>query len=131
MLTKNKTTFAKAERFISKRSGMPLSMFLVELKEAATAEALIAKKLVCKKSGMIFKVQELRAPPSIRQCYYCQGFGHSAQNCRKQPVCLICGEGHSQKECTKMQPKCGNRKGPHVASYKGCPHYKSQPSDSM
>ena len=46
MLTQNKITFAKVERFISKRSGTPLPMFLVELKEAATAKALIAKKFV-------------------------------------------------------------------------------------
>ena len=75
---------------------------------------------------MIFKVEEFRAPPSIRQCYHCQGFEQSAQNCRKQPVCLICGEGHSHKQCTKTKPKCGNCKGPHVVSYKGCPHYKNQ-----
>ena len=37
---------------------MPLPMFLAELKEAATAEALIAKKMVCQKSGMIFMVEE-------------------------------------------------------------------------
>ena len=43
MLTQNKIIFVKAECFISKRSGMPLPMFLVELKEAAIAEALIAK----------------------------------------------------------------------------------------
>ena len=75
---------------------------------------------------MIFKVEEFKAPPSIRQCYHCQGFGHSAQSCRKQRVCLICGEGHSDEECTKTQPKCGSYRGPHVASYKGCPYYKSQ-----
>ena len=127
MLTQNKTIFAKAERFISKRSGTALPMFLAELKEAATAKALIAKKnLVCQKSGMVFKVEEFRAPPSIRQCYHCQGFRHSAENCRKQPVCVKCREGHSHRDCTKTQPKCGNCKGPHVVSYKGCPYYRSQ-----
>ena len=50
MLIQNKTTFPKAERFISKRSSMPLPMFLVELKEIAMAEALSsAKNLVCQK----------------------------------------------------------------------------------
>ena len=59
---------------------MLLPMFLFE---AATAEALIAKNLVCQKSGMIFKVEEFKAPPSIMRCFHCQGFGHPAQNCRK------------------------------------------------
>ena len=131
MLTQNNITFAKAERFISKRSGTPLTMFLAELKEAATAEALIAKNLVCQKCDMIFKVEEFRALPSIRQYYHCQGVGHSAQNCRKQPVCLISGEGHSHQECTKTQPKCKNCKGPHVSSYKGCLYYRVRPSDGM
>ena len=75
---------------------------------------------------MIFKVDEFRVPSSIRQCYHCQGFRHSAQNCRKQPVCLICGKGHSPKECTENATKMRNCKRPHVTSYKGCPYYKSQ-----
>ena len=101
MLTQNKITFAKAECLISKRIDTPLPMFLVELKEAVTAEILIAKNLLCQKYGMSFKAEELRALLSIRQCYHCQDFGHSAQNCRKQPVCLICGEAHFHKEFTK------------------------------
>ena len=72
MLTQNKITFAEAARFISKRSHMHFPSVLVELNEAATAEALIAKKLVCQKSGMVFKVEEFRAPPSIRHCNHCQ-----------------------------------------------------------
>ena len=45
--------------------------------------------------------------------------------------CLICGDSHHHKGCPnkeKKQPKCANRKGPHVASYKGCPAYKKQAS---
>ena len=57
MLTQNKTTFAKVERFVSKRSGTPLSMFLVELKEAAKAEALIAKKPSLSKIWNAFQVR--------------------------------------------------------------------------
>ena len=73
MLTQNKITFAKAKRFISKRM-----RFCHEI--TATAEALIAKNLVCQKYGMIFKVEDFRAPPSIKQCYHCQSFGLSTQN---------------------------------------------------
>ena len=45
MLNHNKITFAKAESFISKRNGMPLPLFLIELKEAATAGTLTVIKL--------------------------------------------------------------------------------------
>ena len=51
------------------------------------------------------------------------------QNCKAKIKCVICGEGHSHKGCAnreKKQPKCANCKGPHVASYKGCPAYKVQ-----
>ena len=31
-----------------------------------------------------------------------------------------------EKAILTKQPKCANRKGPHVANYKGCPAYKKQ-----
>ena len=43
--------------------------------------------------------------------------------------CLICDESHSHEGCANRKlkkPKCANCKGPHVASYKGCPEYKKQ-----
>ena len=59
----------------------------------------------------------------------CETFGCSAKNCKAKIKCVICGEGHSHKGCPnreKKQPKCANRKGPHVANYKACPAYKKQ-----
>ena len=74
-------------------------------------------------------MEEFRQPVSVRQCFNCQSFGHSAKNCRSKQKCLICGESHSHKGCLNKEakkPKCANCKGPHVASYKGCPEYKKQ-----
>ena len=74
-------------------------------------------------------MEEFRAPISVRQCYNCQNFGHSAKNYKAKIKCAICGEGHSHKGCpnrAKKQLKCANCKGPHVANYKGCPAYKKQ-----
>ena len=65
---------------------------------------------------------------TVTQCFNCQSFGHSAKNCRPKQ-CLICGESHSHKGCPNKEarkPECANCKGPHVASYKGCPEYKKQ-----
>ena len=48
--------------------------------------------------------------------------------------CLICGESHSHKGFPNKETrksKCANCKGPHVASYKGCPEYKKQELGSM
>ena len=77
---------------------------------------------MCNVTGIVYKVEEFRQPVSVRQCFNCQSFGHSAKNCRSKPKCVICGESHSHKGCPKKeakQPKCANCSGPH-----GCPEYK-------
>ena len=74
-------------------------------------------------------MEEFRQPVSVTQCFHCQGFGHSAKNCRSKRKCLICDESHSHKGCPNKEakkPKCANCEGPHDASYKGCPEYKKQ-----
>ena len=41
----------------------------------------------------------------------------------------MCGEAHSHKTVQtkkKSNPKCANRRGPHVAKYRGCPACKDQ-----
>ena len=129
VLDHNKIKHAKAERMKSKRDGRKLQMFQLELSDSAGAEALISSTITCPQTGIIFKVEEFRAPISVWQCYNCQHFGHSAKNCQAKHKCVICGEGHSHKGCPnkeKQQPKCANCKGPHVANYKGCPAYKKQ-----
>ena len=125
----NKISYAKAERYKSKRDGRILPMFQLEISDPAEAEALLSQNLMCNVTGIVYKVEEFRQPISVRQCFNCQCFGHSAQNCKSKQKCVICGENHSHKGCPKKeakQPKCANCSGPHVASYKGCPEYKKQ-----
>ena len=125
----NKISYAKAERYKSKKDGRVLPMFQLELSDTAEAEALLSQNLMCNVTRIVFKVEEFRQPVSVRQCFNCQCFGHSAQNCKSKQKCVICGENHSHKGCPKKeakQPKCANCSGPHVASYKGCPEYKKQ-----
>ena len=125
----NKISYAKAERYKSKRDGRILPMFQLEISDPAEAEALLSQNLMCNVTGIVYKVEEFRQPVSVRQCFNCQCFGHSAQNCKSKQKCVICGENHSHKGCPKKevkQPKCANCSGPHVASYKGCPEYKKQ-----
>ena len=125
----NKISYAKAERLKSKKDGRVLPIFQLEISDPAEAEALISQNLLCNVTGIVYKVEEFRQPVSVRQCFNCQSFGHSAKNCRSKPKCVICGESHSHKGCRKkeaQQPKCANCSWPHVASYKGCPKYKKQ-----
>ena len=128
-LNLNKINFAKAERIKSKKDGRVLPMFRLEINDPTEAEALLSKNLVCQVTGIVYKVEEFRTPISVTQCYNCQSFGHSAKTCRSNQKCLICGENHSHKGCPNKESrkaKCANCKGPHVASYKGCPEYKKQ-----
>ena len=84
---------------------------------------------MCNVTGIVYKVEQFCQPVSVTQCFNCQSFGHSAQNCRSKKKCLICGESHSHKGCPNKEArkrKCANCTGPHVASYKGCPEYKKQ-----
>ena len=123
----NKISYAKAERYKSKKDGRVLPMFQLEISDPAEAEALLSQNLMCNVTGIVYKVEEFRQPVSVRQCFNCQCFGHSAQNCKSKQKCVICGENHSHKGCPKKeakQPKCANCSAPHVTSYKGCPEYK-------
>ena len=125
----NKITYAKAERLKSKKDGRVLPIFQLEINDPTEAEALLSQNLVCNVTGIVYKVEEFRQPVLVRQCFNCQCFGHSAQNCKSKQKCVICGENHSHKGCPKKEakhPKCANCSGPHVASYKGCPEYKKQ-----
>ena len=125
----NKISYAKTERYKSRRDGRVLPMFQLEISDPAEAEALLSQNLMCNVTGIVYKVEEFRQPVSVRQCFNCQCFGHSAQNCKSKQKCVICGENYSHKGCPKKeakQPKCANCSGSHVASYKGCPEYKKQ-----
>ena len=125
----NKINFAKAERLKSKKDGRVLPIFRLEISDPTEAEALISQNLVCHVTGIVYKVEEFRTPISVMQCFNCQCFGHSAKTCRSRQKCLICRGNHSHKGCPSKEsrkPTCANCKGPHVASYKGCPEYKKQ-----
>ena len=90
----NKISYAKAERLKSKKDGRVLPIFQLEISDPAEAEALFLQNLVCNVTGIVYKVEEFRQPVLVRQCFNCQCFGHSAQNCKSKQKCVICGENH-------------------------------------
>ena len=85
----NKICYAKAERLKSKKDGRVLPIFQLELSDPAEAEALLSQNLLCNVTGIVYKVEEFRQPVSVRQCFNCQCFGHSAQNCKSKQKCVI------------------------------------------
>ena len=113
----------------SQKDGRVLPIFQLEIMDPTEAEALISQNLVCNVTGIVYKVEEFRAPISVVQFYNCQGFGHLGKTCRSKQKCLICGENYSHKGCSSRELRKythANCKGQHVASYKGCPEYKKQ-----
>lgn len=55
------------------------------------------------------------------QCYQCQGFGHSAADCRRGEKCLICAGAHNYKSCNRENiKKCSNCGENHTSTFSGC-----------
>ena len=127
----NKISYAKTERLKSQKDGRVLPIFQLEVTDPTEAEALISQSLVCNVTGIVYKVEEFRAPISV-QCYNCQSFGHSAKTCRSKQKCLIYGENHLQKGCPSRELRkrtCANCKG--VLHIEGVPNTKNRRSDNM
>ena len=65
-------------------------------------------------------------PPPLR-CYKCNGFGHTANVCKKQISCTKCAEAHTRDECINMDIKCSNCNcEDHSALDRNCPIYKQE-----
>lgn len=63
----------------------------------------------------------------VLQCLNCQKFGHSINNCFKNPKYVKCLGSHRAMECDKEDaapPQCVNCEGLHPANFAGCPKFK-------
>ena len=80
----NKISYVKAEHLKSKKDSRVLPISQLELSDPAEAEALLSQNLMCNVTEIVYKVEEFRQPVSVRQCFNCQCFGHSAQNCKSK-----------------------------------------------
>ncbi|GFY23159.1 nucleic-acid-binding protein from transposon X-element [Trichonephila clavipes] len=64
----------------------------------------------------------------VTQCYTCNNFNHSSENCHLKPRCLKCGENHLTRDYPIKQkletPYCINCNiYGHMANYRGCPSF--------
>lgn len=64
---------------------------------------------------------------SPTQCFNCQRWGHSSQNCGYKFRCVKCTEVHAIGQCKRTSregnAKCINCNGDHAASYRLCPSF--------
>ncbi|GFU22823.1 nucleic-acid-binding protein from transposon X-element [Trichonephila clavipes] len=70
----------------------------------------------------------------VTQCYTCNNFNHSSENCHLKPRCLKCGENHLTRDCPIKQkletPYCINCNiYGHMANYRGCPSFPKPPKE--
>lgn len=111
-------------------TGKPFNMFEVEL--ANIADGDIERVLSITELGFQqIHIERLARKIDPVQCHRCQGYGHSKNYCRRAFVCLKCAGGHPTTECTKSKNSpavCANCNGEHIASYKGCPVFKTERS---
>ena len=90
LLDFNKINHAEAERMKSKRTSRYLPYIKIESDDPKQAEALISEGLVCRKTGIIFGVEEFKTTPSILQCFKCQGFDTRHQTApKKRKMCCL------------------------------------------
>lgn len=109
-------------------TGIPLNIFEAEIdsKSNPQAEQILSIKRLGNQEVTIER-QAMRTDPV--QCHRCQAFGHSKNYCRRAFVCLKCAGPHPSTDCKKDKNtpgRCANCGNQHIASYKGCPVYKSE-----
>ena len=56
----------------------------------------------------------------IKQCFNCQGYGHTASICTGKKVCGNCGKDHETRECKSKEAHCVQCQGPHPAWHHEC-----------
>jgi hypothetical protein len=100
----------------------------------AQANRAIKNRLLI--AGISAKVVKYHTISSTAQCTRCAGYGHLDSICKKDPKCLLCGEGHvtenhfcsickkKGKKCPHVTTKCSNcLSTAHSASSKLCEVY--------
>lgn len=105
------------------KDGRPLPMFQITLSQAPGIDKIYE---ITKFDYLTVSVEKFARTGRVNQCYRCQSFFHSSQNCDFKPRCVKCGKDHESKDCTKTPdetPTCANCNGPHPASYRGCPKF--------
>ena len=107
----------KGEEVIRKR--LPLFMLVFSQKEEIKKIYEIQRIL-----GLQVKIEPLRKRSNlIPQCKKCQGYGHTQNNCFKEPRCVKCAGKHLTSKCEKpkhLKAKCINCNEAHPANYRGC-----------
>lgn len=111
---------AQLRRF---KDGYPLPMFQVQITQGPNMDEIYT---LTRFQYLTVSVEKFEKTGRVNQCFKCQSFFHSSQNCHFKPRCVKCGLDHESRTCTKDRntpPTCANCNGQHPASYRGCPKF--------
>ncbi|GFT48496.1 nucleic-acid-binding protein from transposon X-element [Trichonephila clavipes] len=116
-------TVEKVSQLIGRITKQPLPIFLVSLPR----NIFNAKIFELKKVSYMNVTVDGYDGKGVTQCYSCNRFHHTAENCHIMPRCLKWGEAHQTRDCQierAEKPYCINCETyGHMANYSGCPKF--------
>ncbi|GFT99895.1 nucleic-acid-binding protein from transposon X-element [Trichonephila clavipes] len=116
-------TVEKVSQLIGRITKQPLPIFLVSLPR----NIFNAKIFELKKVSFMNVTVDGYDGKGVTQCYSCNRFHHTAENCHFTPRCLKCDEAHQTRDCQierVEKPYCINCETyGHMANYSGCPKF--------
>ncbi|GFV07031.1 uncharacterized protein TNCV_2664101 [Trichonephila clavipes] len=117
-------TIENVSQLISKKTKTALPFFQVTLPRNANNQKIFDLKTV---GYMQVKIEGYLIR-GITQCFNCNNFFHTAENCHLKPRCLKCGKEHPTRQCPikerQENPFCINcQEYGHSACYTKCPKF--------
>ncbi|GFU76489.1 nucleic-acid-binding protein from transposon X-element [Trichonephila clavipes] len=88
-------TVDKVTQLVGKITKQPLPVFLINLPRNIHNLKIFHLTLLC---YITVRVEGYDGK-GVTQCYSCNKFHHTAENCHFTPRCLKCGEAHQTREC--------------------------------
>ncbi|GFU36884.1 nucleic-acid-binding protein from transposon X-element [Trichonephila clavipes] len=118
----------RVNQLIGRKNKRPLPIFLITLPRNLDNLKIFALKTI---NYLSIRVEGYDGR-GVTQCYTCNNFNHSSENCHLKPRCLKCGENHLTRDCPIKQkletPYCINCNiYGHMANYRGCPSFPKPP----
>ncbi|GFV35624.1 nucleic-acid-binding protein from transposon X-element [Trichonephila clavipes] len=91
-LTEQGVPVIKVAQLTQRKSKFTLPIFIVKVRK--NAEAAMDKYDVSKCCYMSIVIDPFKNRPAATQCYNCNYFNHSSENCEMKPRCLKCSRDH-------------------------------------
>ncbi|GFW94006.1 probable RNA-directed DNA polymerase from transposon X-element [Trichonephila clavipes] len=118
----------RVNQLIGRKNKRPLPIFLITLPRNLDNLKIFDLKTL---NYLSIRVEGYDGK-GVTQCYTCNNFNHSSENCHLNPRCLKCGETHLTRDCPIKQkletPYCINCNiYGHMANYKGCLSFPKPP----